>query len=192
MTLEVRRRPVAGDVRAVGCAVVLVAFSLVFALAAIPALPGVGAVVFLVVGVAGTLLFAGLAASMAGQLAARRPVLVLDADGVRIPAPWPWPGTRDRLLPWPEVAAAVVWNRPVPRGRRGVAEHLAFLPTRESAGRTGPPPSEELVALHLDDLPGYPTARWSVQVSPGWDIGVDEIAAGVRERNLPVADARTR
>ncbi len=167
-------------------------FSVVFAVAAVPALPHAGAVLFLLVGVAGTVVFAGGLVAVAGRVVAGRPVLVLDERGVRLPAPWPWPGSRDRLLTWPEVAAAVVWNRPVPRGRHSVAETLAFLPTTPAAERTGAPPSAELVALRLDGLPGYPTAEWSIEVSAGWDTGVHEVIAELRSRGLPAEDARTR
>lgn len=170
----------------------LVAFSVVFAAAAVPDLPGAGALLFLAVGVAGILVFAGILVSLTGQLAGGRPVLELDDRGVRLPAPWPWSRARDRFLPWPEVAAAVVWDRPVQRGRRGVTDHLAFLPTPGHAERTGPPPSPELVALRLDGLPGVTTTRWSIPVLPGWDIEVDEVIDAIRGRGLPTADARSR
>jgi hypothetical protein len=190
--MRVRRRPVRSDARPAGCALVLVAFSVVFAVAAVPSLPGAGAVLFLVVGVAGALLFASGLVAMTGQVLGRRAVLELDDQGVRLPAPWPWPPARDRLLRWSDVAAAVVWNRPVPRGRRGLAEHLAFLPTAESAERSLPPPSAELLALRLDDLPGVATAHWATQIHPGWDTGTEEIIAEIRRRGLPAVDARTR
>jgi hypothetical protein len=183
----VRRRPVRGDLRSAGCALVLVAFSVVFAVAAVPALPGAGAVLFLVVGVAGTLVFTAVLVTTAGQLLDRRPVLELDDEGVRLPAPWP--RRRDRVLTWPDVAAAVVWNRPVPRGRRGLAEYLAFLPAAEGAGVV---PSAELLALGLEDVPGVATAHWATQIHPGWDTGADEIIAEIRRRGIPAVDARTR
>jgi hypothetical protein len=185
--VRVLRRPVAGDARPAGCALVLLVFSAVFAATAVPALPGVGAVLYLLVGVAGiAACVAGLVA-MAGRLIARRPVLEIDEHGVHLPAPWPWPRTRDRSLGWADLAAVVVWSRPVPRGRRGVADLLAFLPVREELGT---PPSAELVALGLGDLPGVATTRWAVAVSPGWDPGVDDVLAEIRRRELPAADLR--
>jgi hypothetical protein len=176
----------------VGCAFVLLVFSVIFAVAAIPALPGVGAVVYLLVGVAGVLLCtAGLAAT-AGRLLTRRPVLELDERGVRLPAPWPWPRARDRSLVWTDLAAVVLWSSPVPRGRRALADHLAFLPTSDGAERTQPPPSAELLALATDDLPGVPTTRWAIPISPGWDPGLEDILAEVRRRDRPATDLRTR
>ena len=190
--MRVLRRPVSGDVRPVGCAFVLLVFSAIFAVAAVPALPAVGAVLYLLVGVAGVLLCtAGLAAT-AGRLLARRPVLELDERGVHLPTPWPWPRARDRSLGWTDLAAVVLWSSPVPRGRRALVEHLAFLPTSDGAERIQPPPSAELLALSAGDLPGVPTTHWSIQISPGWDPGVDEILAEVRRRELPATDLRDR
>jgi hypothetical protein len=186
--MRVLRRPVPGDARPAGCALVLLAFSLVFAVTAVPALPGVGAVVYLLVGVAGVLLCAAALLTMGGRLVTHRPVLELDEQGVRLPAPWPWSRARDRFVRWADLASVVVWSSPVPRGRRGLADHLAFLPAHDDAGRT--PPSAELLALGLDDLPGVATAHWAVAVSPGWDPGVDEVLAELRRRELPAADLR--
>ena len=183
--MTVLRRPVAGDARPVGCALVLLAFSAIFTVTALPALPGVGAVLYLLVGAAGVLLCAGALVAMAGRLLARRPVLEIDDRGVRLPAPWPWPRARDRTLGWADLAAVVVWSRPVPRGRRGVVDRLAFLPVRDGA-----PPSPELLALGLDDLPGVATGRWALTVSPGWSPGVDDVLAEVRRRDRPAADLR--
>lgn len=185
--MTVRRRPALGDVRPVGCAFVLLVFSVVFAAAAVPALPGAGAFVFLFVGVAGIVLCASGLVAAAGRSLGRRPVLELDDEGVRLPAPWPWPRARDRYLRWADVASVVLWSEP---GRRSTAEHLAFLPARESAG--DPPPSVALVALGLADLPGVTTAQWALPVSPGWDTAVEEVIAEVRRRDLPTADVRSR
>ena len=190
--MRVRRRPVPRDAGPAACALVLIVVSVVFAVTAVPALPGAGAILYLVAGVAGTVLFTSGVVAMTGQLTGHRPVLELDDQGVRLPAPWPLPRTRDRFLRWPEVAAAVVWSRPVPRGRRGLADHLGFLPAAESAERTLPSPSAELLALGLGDLPGVATTHWSVQASPGWDTGVDEVVAELRRRDLPTIDARAR
>jgi hypothetical protein len=187
--VRVLRRPVAGDARSAGCAFVLLVFSAVFTVTAVPALPGAGAVLYLLVGVAGVVAcVAGLAAMAGRLLLARRPVLEIDERGVRLPAPWPWPRARDRSLGWADLAAVVVWSRPVPRGRRGVADLLAFLPVEDRVGAT--PPSAELVALGLDDLPGVATTHWAVMVSPGWDPGVDDVLAEIRRRELPAADLR--
>ena len=190
--MRVRRRPAPGDARPVGCATVLLVFSLVFAVASVPSLPGFGAVVYLLVGVAGTVLFAGGLATLAGQLLSGRPVLELDEKGVRLPAAWPWPRTRDRFLPWPDVAAAVVWSRPTGHGKRTPPGSLAFLPTSEHAEETEAAPSAELLALRPPDLPGTATEHWSLPVLPGWDSALDDVLAAVRERGVPAADTRSR
>lgn len=188
--MRVLRRPVPGDVRPVGCAVVLLVFSAVFAVAAVPSLPRAGAVLYLLVGVAGVLLCGVGLATAAGRLLARRPVLELDEDGVRLPAPWPWPRTRDRVLDWTDLASAVVWHTPSPRGR--AVTGLAFLPTTAAAERIGPPPSAEILALGLDDVPGVASARWATRIQPGWDTDAERILAEVRRHGLPAVDARTR
>ncbi|MGI5226082.1 hypothetical protein [Actinoallomurus sp. CA-142502] len=189
--MRVLRRPVPDDARPVGCSLVLLVFSAVFAAAAVPSLPGFGAVLYLLVGVAGVLLFGAGLATAAGRFLARRPVLELDERGVRLPAPWPWPRTRDRVLDWTDLAAAIVWSTPSPRGRRTVTG-LAFLPTAAAAERTLPPPSAEILALGMDDVPGVASARWATRIQPGWDTDAERILTEVRRRGLPAVDARTR
>jgi hypothetical protein len=190
--MRVRRRPTAADARPAGCAVVLLAFSVVFAVIAIPALPGPGAVLYLLAGLAGALLCAAVLTVLAGQAMSGRAVLELDERGVRLPAPWPWPRSRDRVLAWPDVAAVVVWSGQVSRGRSGVADRLAFLPTTRCAERTGPPRSPEILALGVAGLPGVATAQWSIEAVPGWDVGLDEVVAEVRDRGGTVTDVRSR
>jgi hypothetical protein len=195
--MRVRRRPVAADVRPAGCASVVLAFSVVFVVSAAPGLgrgSAAGAVLYVTVGVAGIVLCAGGLVTAAVRLLAGRPVLELDDQGVRLPAPWPWPRARDRFLRWADVAAVVLWSNPVPHGRRALADHLAFLPTRESAGPASP--SAELHALIQAEpaesarVPGVATAHWALPVSPGWDAGVEEIIAEVRRHGRPAADLR--
>jgi membrane protease YdiL (CAAX protease family) len=188
--MRVLRRPVAGDARPAGCVLVLLAFSVVFTATAVPALPGLGAVLYLIVGVAGVLLCAAVLLTAAGRFLGRRPVLELDAHGVRLPAPWPLPRARDRCARWADVAAVVLWSSPAPHGRRALTDQLAFLPAPGSAGPAAP--SAELLALHLDDLPGLPSTRWAIRLHPGWDADPEEILAEVRRRGLPAVDARTR
>jgi hypothetical protein len=189
--MRVVRRPVAADARPAGCVLVLLAFSVIFTVTAVPALPGVGAVLYLILGLAGGLLCAAGLVTAAGRFLGRRPVLELDEHGVRLPAPWPLPRARDRFVRWADVAAVVLWSSPVPRGRRGLAHHLAFLPTPESAGAAAPP-SAELLALGLEDLPGVASTRWATPIHPGWDTGADQVIDEVRRRGLPARDARTR
>jgi hypothetical protein len=192
--MRVRRRPVPADARPAGCALVVLAFSVVFVAASLPGLgrgDAAGAVLYVTVGAAGILLCAGGLVTAVVRLLAHRPVLELDDQGVRLPAPWPWPRARDRFLRWADVAAVVLWSSPAPRGRQALADHLAFLPTPESAGHASP--SAELHALiqaEPDGVPGVATAHWALPVSPGWDAGVDEIIAEVRRHGRPAADMR--
>jgi hypothetical protein len=186
--MKVVLRPSPAEVRPAGCALVLLAFSVVFVAVAVPALPGVGAVLYLLAGAGGVVLCGATLVARGGRLLARRPVLELDEHGVRLPVPWPWPRTRDRYVPWTDLASAVVWSTPVPRGRRTLADRLAFLPSGESAASARPNP--ELVALGLDSLPGVATADWAVPVSARWHPGVDEVLAEVRRHELPTADLR--
>lgn len=187
--MRVVLRPSAAEVRPAGCALVMLAFSVVFVAVAVPALPGLGAVLYLLVGAGGAVLCTVALLAYGGRLLARRPVLELDERGVRLPVPWPWPRTRDRCVPWTDVAAAVVWSTPSPRGRRALADRLAFLPSGESAGAARPDP--ELVALGADALPGVAAADWAVPVSARWHPGVDEVLAEVRRHELPTADLRS-
>jgi hypothetical protein len=186
--MTVLRRPVASDARPVGCALVLLVFSAVFAAAAVPSLPRPGAVLFLVVGAAGIAFCTAGLLTAAGPFLTRRPVLVLDDHGVRLPAPWPWRRTRDRVLDWPDVASVVMWRTMTPRGRP--ATRVAFLPTQAAAARCSPPLSAELVALAVKDLPGVATTYWSTRVHPGWNTNADEILAEIRHHAHPTIDAR--
>ncbi|HEX2316210.1 MAG TPA: hypothetical protein VHJ17_20890, partial [Thermomonospora sp.] len=81
---------------------------------------------FLVLGVLGTVFFGAGAVLAAGGLVSRRPVLVLDETGVRRPAAWPRPRRRDRVLPWPDVAALCLISRGVAARGSQVPDHLLF------------------------------------------------------------------
>ncbi|MFF0524583.1 hypothetical protein ACFYTC_38325 [Actinomadura nitritigenes] len=155
---------------------------------------GVGSVTFMVIGVAGFLLFgAGLAVSLGG-LVARRPVLELDASGVRRPARWPLPRRAGRLLPWDDVAAITALRRGVPGTRRGEQDYVVFLPTQELAEMARTSDRPVLVALTMRDVPATAAAvPWCFAVGPGWDAALPKIVKEARRRRrVPVIDRRTR
>lgn len=155
---------------------------------------GVGSITFMVIGVAGFLLFgAGLAVSLGG-LVARRPVLELDASGVRRPAGWPLPRRAGRLLPWDEVAAITALRRGVPGTRRGEQDYVVFLPTPELAEMARTSDRPVLVALTMRDVPATAAAvPWCFAVGPGWDAALPGIVKEARRRRrVPVIDRRTR
>ncbi|MBO2466143.1 hypothetical protein J4709_52145 [Actinomadura sp. LCR2-06] len=155
---------------------------------------GVGSIAFMVLGVAGLVLFgAGLAVSLGGLLA-RRPVLELDASGVRRPARWPLPRRSGRLLPWDEVAAITALRRGVPGTRRGEQDYLVFLPTAELAEMARTSDRPVLVALTMRDVPATAAAvPWCFAVGPGWDARLPEIVKQARRRRrVPVIDRRTK
>lgn len=152
--------------------------------------PGsVGGVVFLVLGVTGVAAFGCVLVVLAGHLLGRRPLLVLDADGVRIPAKWPLPHSRDRYLPWTEVASVCAWTEGVPGGK-GLAHRLAFLPDKssEQARHTS---GAEMLAVKTQGMPGVAVLRWSVPVLAGWTVSHDEVVKSVRALSqAPFEDRR--
>ncbi|MFC9972563.1 hypothetical protein ACFVH6_16920 [Spirillospora sp. NPDC127200] len=155
---------------------------------------GLGSVLFGVLGAAGIVLFgAGLLVS-AGALVARRPVLELDAEGVRRPARWPLPRRADRTLPWPEVTALAALRRGVHGSRRGEQDYLVFLPSPELAELARTAERPQLVALTLTDVPATAAAvPWCVPVDASWDASLPEIVRQARRRKeVPVIDRRKR
>jgi hypothetical protein len=155
---------------------------------------GVGSVTFMLLGVAGLVLFgAGLLLSVGGMLA-RRPVLVLDGDAVRRPPRWPMPRPAGRALPWDEVAGIAALRRGMAGTRRGEQDYLVFLPDPElvELARTADRP--QLVALTMRDVPSTAAAvPWCFAVEQGWDATLAEVVkeAG-RRRRVPVIDRRTK
>ncbi|MEV4007174.1 hypothetical protein [Actinomadura sp. NPDC049753] len=153
-----------------------------------------GSVVVMALGVAGLGLFgAGLLVS-AGAMLSRRPVLELDAGGVRRPARWPLPRRSGRTLPWDDVAAITALRRGVGGTRRGEQDYLVFLPTPELAEMARTSERAPLVALTMRDVPATAAAvPWCFAVEPGWDATLPEIVKQARRRRrVPVIDRRSR
>ncbi|WP_433327630.1 hypothetical protein [Spirillospora sp. CA-294931] len=151
-----------------------------------------GGVLFIILGASGVLLFGVGLATSAGRLFGRRPVLELDAEGVRRPAGWPLPRARDRFLPWDRVSAMTAVRRGVSGTKRGEQDYLIFLPTPELAelARTAERPS--LIALTLPDVPATAEALpWCFAIEPGWDATLPQIVKQARRHHeTPVIDRR--
>lgn len=151
-------------------------------------------VAVMVLGVAGLGLFgAGLLVS-AGAMLSRRPVLELDAGGVRRPARWPLPRRSGRTLPWDDVAAITALRRGVGGTRRGEQDYLVFLPTPELAEMARTSERAPLVALTMRDVPATEAAvPWCFAVEAGWDATLPEIVKQARRRRrVPVIDRRNK
>ncbi len=154
---------------------------------------GVGSVTFMLLGVAGLVLFGtGLLLSVGGMLA-RRPVLLLDGEGCGARRAGPcrarrgarcpgtrWPGSRRCGAGWPT--------------RRGEQDYLVFLPDPELAELARTSDRPQLVALTMRDVPSTAAAvPWCFAVEQGWDATLAEIVKEARRRRrVPVIDRRTK
>lgn len=187
--LTVRLRPsFRGSGQAVGVLILLFC-SAMFIVGGLAAPGSAGGVVFLVLGVTGVVAFGSVLAVVVGHLLGRRPLLVLDGEGVRIPAKWPLPRSRDRFLPWAEVAAVCAWTDGIPGGK-GLAHRLAFLPAEESPHARGTS-GAEMLRVKTQGLPGVPVLRWNVPVLDGWTVSQDEVIRRVRAlTDAPFEDRR--
>jgi hypothetical protein len=169
---------------------VLTAFSVVFIVAGISR-PDFGGILFLLIGVAGVVLFAGGTVLVLGQYFSHRPAFEFDREGIRLPARWPRPPSDDRFLPWPEVAAVVaceITGGGASRYKRRLRSfRLVFLPTSPGAAV-----SPEMLALCVTrDVPGIPTLHWSVRVTVTEGASLKEIVAVAQgHRDVPFLDAR--
>lgn len=173
---------------------ILFAASVAFVSGGVMGGAGVGSAAFMVLGVAGLVLFGTGLVMAAGGLIARRPVLEFSPDGVRRPRPWPLPRRTARTLPWDEVTAIAALRRGVPGNRRGEQDYVVFLPTAELAetARTAERPA--LVALTMRDVPATAAAvPWCFAVAPGWDATLPQIVKQARRRRaVPVIDRRKK
>ncbi|MFG2005868.1 hypothetical protein ACGFNU_42635 [Spirillospora sp. NPDC048911] len=178
-----------GVVQITAC-LILVAASAAFVAGGLMRGMSAGSVLFVVLGVAGLVLFgAGLFTS---TLISRRPVLELAAEGVRRPARWPLPRRADKVLPWPEIHAMCAVRRGLAGAKRGEQDYLIFLPSAEllETARTADRP--QLVALTLPDVPATAeAARWCFAVDASWTASLKEIVTEARRHHqIPVVDRR--
>ncbi|WP_106399560.1 hypothetical protein [Actinocorallia populi] len=187
--LTVRLKPsFRGSGQAVGVLILLFC-SVMFVIGGLADPASAGGVVFLLLGVTGVVAFGAVLAVVAGHLLGRRPLLVLDGEGVRVPAKWPLPRSRDRFLPWGEVAAVCAWTEGIPGGK-GLAHRLAFLPAEDSPHARATS-GAEMLRVKTQGLPGVPVLRWSVPVLDGWTVPQDRVIEQVRALSeAPFEDRR--
>jgi hypothetical protein len=192
-TLAVRVRP--SWYRAGRVASPLIAFgaSVAFVLGGARGGTGFAALGFLVLGVLGIAFFGVGTVLAAGHLLSRRPVLELDAEGVRRPAAWPRRRRADRVLAWSQVEALCLVSRGVAARGSRVRDHLIFLSSAAAAEQARTAPKPQLVALVLTDLPGGAQhAPWLLVSEPDWDVPVKQIVAEVRRHGVPIIDRRRK
>ncbi|GAB3658662.1 hypothetical protein GCM10027589_19300 [Actinocorallia lasiicapitis] len=186
---EVRLRPsFRGSGQALGV-VTLVVCSAFFIVGGLYDPGSAGGILFLTLGIIGVVGFGGVLVVVVGHLLGRRPLLVIDETGVTVPAKWPISRSRDRHLPWADVAAVCAWSEGVPTGR-GLSHQLSFLarPEAPEARRSG---GAEMIMVKTHGLPGVPLLRWSVRALPGWTVGLDEVIKTVRSHtDAPYEDRR--
>lgn len=184
---EVRLRPsLRGSGQALGV-ITLVVCSVFFIIGGLYDPASIGGIIFITLGAVGVLGFGGVLVVILGHLLGRRPLLVLDDEGVRIPAKWPLSRSRDRFLPWTDIATVCAWSQGVPTGK-GLAHQLAFLPTEESEAAQDPSGSE-MVMIKTQGLPGVAIYRWSVPILPGWTVKPDEVFKAAKQ-HVPFEDRR--
>ncbi|MFL6055817.1 MAG: hypothetical protein ACJ72W_23380 [Actinoallomurus sp.] len=191
--IAVRARTSPQGVASAAGTLLLVLVSVAFAVSGALSLPAVGGVVALLVGLPGIGVFGARLVATAGRAVSGRPVLEVDERGVCLPAAWPRSRARDRRLPWPEVAAVVLWSEVLPRGRARSVQHVTFLPTEERAAAAGAAPGIELLTLRLDDVPGTATLHWSAALPPRATVPLETVLDEVRRLGgVQVVDARSR
>jgi hypothetical protein len=191
--LAVRDRRTWGRAWRLLAPLILLAASIVFVSGGAGDLRSAGGAVFVVLGCAGIAMFGAALLLGAGALLSGRPVLALDAAGVRRPARWPLPRRADRLLPWSRLAAVCLVRRAMPTRRGGVQDYLIFLADPETAELARTSAKPQLIALVLTDVPG--SARlgpWRFATEPTWDVPLDDLTDRLGDRGVPVIDRRVR
>ncbi|MCP2336531.1 hypothetical protein [Actinomadura rupiterrae] len=159
---------------------------------------GVGSLVFIVLGAVGLVAFGGGFVAAVGGPLAKRPVLEIADEGVRRPASWPLPRSRDRVLPWTDVTALLALRRGVAGTKRGEQDFLVFLSTDAVVELAREAERAALIVFTLADVPattpGMPEAtRWSFAVDQSWDTTLPALVKQIRRRHkIPVVDRRTR
>jgi|SRR5690625_74759 len=121
-----------------------------------------GGTVDIVMGLLAVLVFGGAGVVSITRILSPRPVLVLDSEGARFPAPWPRSTREDIFLAWDDVALLRACTQVVPhRGGMVSMHYLDFVPLSEA------------------DRPFRTPGPWhtdhTVRVRPTWDHSPDEI-----------------
>ncbi|MUL43502.1 hypothetical protein FZ103_20400 [Streptomonospora sp. PA3] len=138
-----------------------------------------GGVVDIIMGLLAVVVFGGAGIASVARILSPRPVLVIDGEGARFPAPWPRSKKEDIFLPWSDIALLRACTQVVPhRGGTVNMHYLDFVPTDEADRpfRTPPP---------------WRTDH-AVRVRPTWDHSLDEIidAVHAHQPELPFEDRR--
>ncbi|WP_243712780.1 hypothetical protein [Actinomadura sp. 6K520] len=173
---------------------ILLAASAAFVAGGVTGGATLGGVMFSVFGFAGLALFGTGLFLSAGQMVARRPVLELDADGVRRTARWPLPRRAGKTLPWDDVRAIAALRRGVDGTRRGELDYVVFLRTPELVEMARTSERPRLVAMTMRDVPATAEAvPWCFAVERNWDAKLPRIVKEARaRRRVPVIDRRTK
>jgi hypothetical protein len=139
-------------------------------------------------------LFGGGMLVWLGQLITGRPVIILDAEGVRLPLPWPRSRKHDRVLAWWQVSRVHAYTHLLySRGGTHRQHFLAFVPV-PNLDLPGMRPASRLErwAVRTSSAPSVEAMRFAVPVQPGWTATVEEVAAEAcaRKRALRFVDDR--
>lgn len=136
-----------------------------------------GGALDVVMGVLAIVLFGGGGLLAASRHLSRRPVLLLDDEGVRIPAPWPRSADDDLVIPWKDVTGVCACAKALHhRGGTVFMHYLVFLTEEEP--------------------PELPPSPWrpepAVRIRSTWNRTVDEVLAEARRHkpDLPFSDRR--
>ncbi|GAA0564173.1 hypothetical protein [Actinomadura livida] len=190
----VRVRVTWRDVWLLVASLILLAASAAFVAGGVTGGATLGGVMFSIFGFAGLALFGTGLFLSAGQMAARRPVLELDADGVRRTARWPLPRRAGKTLPWADVQAIAALRRGLDGTRRGELDYVVFLRTPELVEMARTSGRPQLVAMTMRDVPVTAEAvQWCFAVERNWDANLPRIVKEARARHrVPVIDRRTK
>src|SRR5512139_704243 len=175
---RVVRRFTLRTVGQVASALVLVLASIAFIAGGISRPASPNGILLITLGALGVAGFVAALVFILGPVLGRRPIMVLDDEGVHVPKAWPRRAAR--TLPWPEVAAVAAVDRGGAAGRE-VHHYVAFLPSEETAEAVRTASKAQLVALTLPDVPAMADAApWTFTIEPDWNVTVKQIidAAG--------------
>ncbi|MBB6171286.1 hypothetical protein HNR23_001346 [Nocardiopsis mwathae] len=121
------------------------------------------------IGLLAVLMFGGGGLLAASRFLSRRPTLVLDAEGVRVVAPWPRSSDDDLWMDWNDIALIRVCSQDITAQGGAVPQwYLVFVPPHEVA------------------RPFQPPAPWrpdrAVRIHRTWDRTVEDVVAEARRR----------
>lgn len=189
---QVHRRFTIRTIGQIASSAILILASIAFIAGGAAKPSSLGGIVFIALGIVGIAAFGAALGAILAPVLGRRPLLVLDDDGVHAPVAWPRSRRAGRTLPWQQVKAVCVVDRGVATGK-GVRHYLAFLPSEETAEAARTAPKAQLIALTLPDVPTMTDAvPWTFSVDPDWSSSVKEIVEAARGRGVPIIDRRKK